>query len=844
MLARLAALVLLLAVAPAVSAQQLPLATDFTAPGVTSYDPDIPTPQDVIGHEVGTMHTRPEQVVRYFEALAAASPRVTLGEHGRTWEGRPLVHAIVAAEGADVEAARQANARLSDAPSGVSDGALAAMPVIAYMGYSVHGNEASGTEAALLLLYHLAAGQGPAVDDVLESAVVLIDPMLNPDGRDRFVDWANGNRSGTAGQPSLDSQDREHDEPWPGGRTNHYLFDLNRDWLPLVHPESRGRMALWHSWRPQLSTDFHEMGKDATYFFQPGIPSRNNPNTPEATFDLTGEIATYHARALDRIGQLYYSEESFDDFYYGKGSTFPDVNGGVGILFEQASSRALAASTDHGRLDYATTVRNQFATSLSSLEAAVAMRERLLRHQRDFYVSTSDFARDAEVKGYVVAADAPGRAAALADVLRRHRIRVHTLARSVEVDGERFAPPAFVVPVDQPQGRLVKAAMERVTTFGDSLFYDVSTWTLPLAFGVRHAELRRDVGDLLGAELDEITYGGLKGGRASYAYLIPWGQVHAPRALARLQRAGVRVRLAKEPFEVAGRPEQFERGTLIVPVAQADAEAETVHRLASEIAGEVEVIAAGSGLTPEGPDFGSRGMPVLTPPRVAVLAGEGTDSYSVGEAWHLLTERAGLPITLLNRDEVGDADLSRYTTIAAVGYFRGFENGEHDKLKAWVREGGTLIATEYAARWAVENGFAELERREAEEDSTQYDYADVGTARGAQFVGGTVFEAALDPTHPLAFGHGDRVALFKTNATAFDPSEAAGTNAALYTDAPLLSGYVSDNNLDRLAGGAALVGQRFGRGHVVLFNFDPDFRAFWWGTQGLLLNAVFFGDAF
>ncbi len=791
MFARLALVALLLA-APVVVAQPLPFAADFAAPGVTGYDSAIPTPEEVIGHVIGTMHTRPEQVVRYFEAVAAVSPRVTLGEHGRTWEGRPLVHAIVAAPGTDLDAVQAANRRLSDAPGSVSDAALAAQPVVAFMGYSIHGNEASGTEAALLLLYHLAAGQGPAVDDVLQHAVVLIDPMLNPDGRDRFVDWVNGNRSGTAGLPSLDGQDREHDEPWPGGRTNHYLFDLNRDWLLMQHPESQGRMAFWHSWRPQLTTDFHEMGGNATFFFQPGIPSRNNPNTPAGTFDLTGEIATYHARALDRIGSLYYSQESFDDFYYGKGSTYPDVNGGVGILFEQASSRALAAETVNGRLDYAATIRNQFATSLSSLEAAVAMREKLLRHQRDFYAGAPDFARAADVKGYVVGLDGDrARAEAFAELLARHRVRVHDLAQPVEVDGERFEPgAAFVVPVDQPQARLVKAMMERVTTFEDSLFYDVSAWTLPLAFGVRHAELARDPGALLGAEwAPSQSEGQQVGGRAGYAYLIPWGEAFAPRALALLQRGGRRVRIATEPFEATAGGERaaFERGTLVVPVVQADVDVETMHRLVDDAVvrdGGRGCHALDGGLTPSGPDLGSGSMPVLEMPRVALLSGEGTDSYSVGEAWHLLTERAGLPVSLLDLDELGRADLRRYTTVALVGSVRGLDEAAAEKLKAWVRGGGTLIVTEGAIRVAAEHGLVDLTPREAAEDSTLRPYAEVADARGAQVIGGAIFEAALDPTHPLAFGHADRVALFKNNTLLYDRSAKAGTNVAVYARGP------------------------------------------------------------
>ncbi len=847
----------LLLLFPAAWAQPLPLATDFAVPGVAGYDPAIPTPEAVIGHVIGTRHTRPEQVVRYFEAVAEASPRVTFGEHGRTWEGRRLVHAIVAAEGTDLEAVRQANLRLSEAPDAVSDAALGAMPVVAYLGYSVHGNEASGTEAALLLLYHLAAGRGPAVEAVLENAVVVLDPLMNPDGRDRFVDWVNGNRGGTEGFPSLDGQDREHREPWPGGRTNHYLFDLNRDWLPLVHPESQARMALWHSWRPQLSTDFHEMGGDATYFFQPGIPSRNNPNTPERTFDLTAQIAGYHAAALDRIGQLYYSGESFDDFYYGKGSTYPDVNGGVGILFEQASSRALAAETVNGRLDYATTVRNQVATSLSSLEAAVAMRTDLLRHQRDFYASAPEVARKSEVKGYVVSVE-DRRGIHFADVLRQHRIEAYFLGESVEVSGERFEAnqQTFVVPMEQPQARLVKAAFERVTSFEDSLFYDVSTWTLPLAYGLRYAELERLPRSLLGDALDvDMENGKLWTSKgipnrqfiaADYAYLVGWESPFAPKVLAQLQQAGVRVRMATEPFKAGRKEYQYERGTLIVPVVQPEAERAVERRILSEASSKrfAGAVPFDGGLTPDGPDLGSRSMPVLEMPRVALLSGEGTDAYNVGQVWHLLTERAGLPVSLLDRDDVGEADLDRYTTVIVTGTFRGLDDDATGKLKAWVRNGGTLVATEQAAAWAAEHGFGEWTAREAVEDSTRRPYAEVDAARGAQVVGGAIFEVSLDATHPLAFGHGETLPVFKNNTLAFDPSAAPGTTVAAYTDAPLLSGYVSAPNLERIAGGAAITGQRLGRGHVVLFDFDPTFRAFWWGTQGLLLNAIFFGGAF
>ena len=350
-LIRLALLVLVLGLTVVESAVgQLSLTVPFELDGVT-YSETIPKPEDVIGHTIGSRHTRPDQIVEYFEAVGGFSDRVVVAEYGRTHEHRPLIFAVVAspANHSRIEAIRTANLRLSDDPNSVSNGEIDQMPVIVNMHYTVHGNEASGSEAAILLLYHLAAGNGERVEAILDSAVVIIDPLINPDGRDRFVDWANGNRGGVA---TTDVADREHNEPWPGGRTNHYWFDLNRDWLPVQQPESQARLDFFHSWRPQVLLDAHEMGGESTFFFQPGIPARGNPNTPEQTFLLTDELTRGSARALDEIGSLYYTRESFDDFYYGKGSTFPDVHGAVGVLFEQASSRGLLRQTKDGVLSY------------------------------------------------------------------------------------------------------------------------------------------------------------------------------------------------------------------------------------------------------------------------------------------------------------------------------------------------------------------------------------------------------------------------------------------------------------------------------------------------------------
>ena len=842
-LAVLPALVLFAATAAAQPA--VPLAIDYAVEGTASYDPAVPTPAEVLGYTIGERHTRPEEVVRYVEAVAAASPRVVAGFHGTTYEGRRLVHATVTtpenhARLAEIQAQ---NLRLSEAPGTVSAAEIARMPVVVYQGYSVHGNEASGTEAALVYLYHLAAAQGGAAD-LLADAVVLIDPMLNPDGRDRFVDWVNANRGAA---PVADPQDREHNEPWPQGRTNHYLFDLNRDWLPTELQESRGRMAWWHTWRPQVSTDHHEMGGEATFFFQPGIPSRNNPNTPEATYALTADVAEYHAAELDRIGSLYYSRESFDDFYYGKGSTYPDVNGAVGILFEQASSRALRVETDqNGLLTYAFGVRNQLATSVSTLRAAVALRERLLTHARDFY---ADGLGDG---AYVIALDRHRtRAQALAQTLQRSRIEVYRSAREVEVAGRRVpAGEALVVPLGQTQGRLVKAAMERTLTYGDSLFYDVSTWTFPLAYGADVAEVD-DADGLLGAPVEVAFDGGsLTGGVARAAYLVKWNRYFAPRALRRLQDAGVRVRLATSPFSASsgGAVRDFDRGTLVVPVQNAGAPADSVHAIVRRAVEQdhVEAFALESGYTPTGNDLGSREWPVLRPARVALLAGPGASSYGAGEAWHLLSERVGQRVSLLEPVDVGRADLDAYSVVVmADGYYSQIDSAATARLTAWVRDGGTLVATEGGARWAARAGLVQVESRPAPPDSTVYVYEQRDAARGAQAVGGSIFEVALDATHPLAYGYGDRVAVFKGDPALFEPGDAgSGVDVGVYTEAPVLSGYISGRNLERLPGAAALKAARVGGGAVVLMDFDPAFRAFWRGTDGLLLNAVYLGGAF
>ncbi len=458
----------------------------YYLPAGTRYASDIPVPSSVIGHQVGEQHVSHDRLVLYMHKLAEASDRVHLQVTGRTYEGRELLLLAISAPAnlARLETIREAHkARVMGRGEGGG-------PLVVALGYSVHGNEASGSNASMLVAYHLAAAQGDDIDALLKDTVILLDPSLNPDGLSRFAQWVNSNRGQ---QLVADSMTREHREAWPGGRTNHYWFDLNRDWLPAQHPETRARLGWFHRWRPHVLADFHEMGTDATFFFQPGVPSRTNPLTPAINVELTNALAAFHARALNEKQALYYSAEGYDDFYYGKGSTYPDAHGSIGILFEQASARGHLQESRNGDLGFPFAIRNQFLTSLSTLVGADALRSRLAANLEEFHAGSLAAARGDSRGGFIFADPGdPARTQAFLDVLAIHEIEVHRVSREHSLDGQKFAAERlYFVPLAQPQYLLIRALFETSTEFLDNTFYDVSAWTLPLAFGLPYEALPR-----------------------------------------------------------------------------------------------------------------------------------------------------------------------------------------------------------------------------------------------------------------------------------------------------------------------------------------------------------------
>ena len=466
------------------------------------YDPKIPTPASVLGYEVGQWHVSHDKLAHYMTILAASSDRVVIENRGKTYEDRPLLLLTITHPDnhKNIDQIQKQHLQLSE-PSG-SSLALDAMPLVVYQGFSIHGNEPSGANAGLLAAYHLVASQAAETEQLLRDIVILFDPSYNPDGLQRFAYWANTNKNQNL---TTDNNDREYSEVWPRGRTNHYHFDLNRDWLPAQLPESQARIESFTNWLPNILTDHHEMGTDATFFFQPGIQSRVHPLTPKMNQTLTKEIGSYHAEALNKIGSLYYTEESYDDFYYGKGSTYPDVNGSIGILFEQASSRGHIQDSDNGVLTFPFTVRNQLTTAFSTLKAAQNMRVKLLRYMRDFYMDARQEAAKSKSKAIVFGQTKdPVSAYKLAEILERHKIIIHQLDKPFTYKGKTYRPEgSYVVPLEQKKNKLIRGMFEKRTQFEDSLFYDISGWTFPLAFNLQYDFVNNT--SMAGPQIEKLT---------------------------------------------------------------------------------------------------------------------------------------------------------------------------------------------------------------------------------------------------------------------------------------------------------------------------------------------------
>lgn len=815
---------------------------DYYLPPNSILNEEIPTPKSILGYEVGEWHVSHDKLVQYMYALAEASDRIEIEQYASSHENRPLLTLKISSAKnlQNLEKIRTDHLKLSDYKQSQNldpDD----MPLVTYLGYSVHGNEASGSNAALLVAYYLAAAENKEVEQWLDSTVILLDPSYNPDGLNRFAAWVNSRRGIHL---VSDPNNMEQNEPWPQARTNHYWFDLNRDWLPVQHPESQGRVAQYHKWKPNVLTDHHEMGTNGTYFFQPGIPSRNNPLTPKNNIVLTEKIAAYHAKALDEIGSLYYSKESFDDFYIGKGSSFPDVNGGIGILFEQASARGHSQNSSNGKLTFPFAIKNHFTTSLSTLRASNILRIELLEHQRQFYADIPGMTDKLPLKAYVFqVSNDRSRLKAFLSILDTHQINVYKLNSAFR----EFDPKnSYIIPLKQNQFRMIQAAFETRTRFQDSLFYDVSAWTLPLAFDLKYKTIEgKDFSNsLIGKQVkaDDLPQINTGFEPSTFAYAFHWLDAKASALLFDIQKLGLKSKVTTEPW-TSNKGESFERGAIVIPVQNQNLSGTEIHQALIKLADthSIPISSLETGST-SGYMLGSPKLKSIAPIKPVLLIGGGVNAYEAGEVWHLLDQRMGVALPMITQSRFNTIDLSKYNVLIMVGGSYG--TLAQAKIKTWVQQGGRVIATKSAGKWASDAGLSKIKYHKIVKDSTKkfLRYNERAKVNGAQRIGGAIFETQLDLTHPLCFGYeDDLLPIFKRGLQIMELAKNPYSQPVHYTETPLLAGYISEKNLKKLPNTPAVGLSSFGKGLVISINDNPNFRGYWHGTHRLFLNALFFG---
>ncbi|NAS29806.1 zinc carboxypeptidase [Flavobacteriaceae bacterium R38] len=817
-------------------------AQDYFLKKYQPFDSKIPSPEEFLGYPIGAQHTRHDQIVSYLKELASLSENATYYEYGKTHEGRKLIILTISSSSniQNLDQLKEQHLAFTDASKSVTN--YEDVPVFINLGYNVHGNEPSSSEAALLSAYTLVASNHPEIRKYRSGAVVFIDPTINPDGRDRHTQWANSYK----GSPLVsDPADAEHNEYWPGGRTNHYWFDLNRDWLLAINPESQGKLNWYHEWYPNVVTDFHEMGTNATYFFEPAKPNGSKtPIIPKENYGALNDLfGDYFSKALDSIGSLYFTKEVFDNTYPGYGSSYPDIQGGLALLFEQASSRGHVQNTAYGKITFPFTIRNHFTSSMTTIKASVENIGLLRKYQQDFFKSNLKNISKNRVTNYVFGDDYDqNRTKAFIDQLLLHRIKVY---KSKDAN-------KYVVPVKQAQKRMVQTMFETYKEFRDSVFYDASAWSVANFYNMKYRGVTGNIslGNEITSTEDLVKISPVS--KSKYAYIIDYDDYNAPAALYYLQDKGVNVASAFKSFSIQtdSGDKAFNYGTLVIPVSKQRIANDSVYSLLQNAQNKYKVAIYGvkTGYSLKGIDLGSNSVRYIQKPKAAMLIGEGTRSYEAGEVWHLLDTRMDMPITKIPMRNFSRINLDNYNTLVMVsGNYNRLGANQQKRIKEWANKGNTLITIGSASKWIIDNKLVNeklITSKDSSKTVKREPYVDASENLGKESVGGAIFRADIDITHPLAFGYHDAsIPVYKNNTIWLAPSKSKYATVAKYSKNPHIDGFITDRNLNTfLKPSASLIVSPVGRGRAVMFADNPNFRGAWYGTNRLFLNALFLGN--
>ena len=814
---------------------------DYFLPTNEKYNDGIPKPKEILGFNVGDWHINHDKLIDYLTKLSESSKKIKIENRGYTYENRPLVLLTITSEKNHSRLEELRKNHINILNKSLSQNNLKKMPAVVYQGFSVHGNEASGSNAAVLLAYYLASSEDEKVLELLDNLIILLDPSLNPDGLQRFSQWVNSQRSYIK---NPDSYEREYNEIWPGGRTNHYWFDLNRDWLTVQLNESKSRILTFNKWLPNILTDHHEMGKDQTFFFQPGIPSSVNSLISKKNQDLTLKISKFHEKELDEIGSLYYSEEDYDDFFLSKGSAYPDINGGIGILFEQASSRGYNQNTENGLLTFPFSIRNQFKTAISTLKAANYLKEELLEYQIEFFNNSKLEGRKKKEKAILFGNQKDiSSTFKLVDILKTHNIKIHNLKKDIKINGKKFAiENSFVVPLNQEKFKVIQAIFNKQKKFTDSTFYDVSSWTIPLAFDVNFEKIS-DI-NLIGKVIEndkKIIIKNLK--KADYAYLFETHGYYYPKALYKLLDYGLRAKVSMKKFKINNK--SFDYGTIMIPTHNQNLNPNEIHKILSEVSvtSELNIYGTNTGASQEGIDLGSRNFKTIKKPKIGLLVGDGVRSYDAGEIWYIMDRQYNIPITKIDTRILERLNLEKYTHFIFPSFTGDLSSKTLNKIKSWIEKGGTLILYREAIKWAKRNHLIEIEIIENELIAENVDFVDRTNFKKAQSISGAIFKANLDRTHPINFGiENNSISLFRNTDIFIKPDNESYNNPIKYDKNPLISGYTSKENLKTLSNTVPFKIQSIENGRVIIMTDNTNFRGYWIGTQHFLANMIFYSN--
>jgi len=834
------------------------------------YDPAIPAPERVLGYAFGERLSRSGDVLRYFDALSEAAPdRMMLTRYGETWEGRALPYAVITspANMRRLGAIREMSLALTDPRSGPTT-PPADQPVIVWLMYSVHGNEISPAEAAMATARHLLASRDPEVAEWLENTVVVLVPTQNPDGRDRFM---NRYYEALGLQPDPDRLSVERDEPWPSGRPNHYLFDLNRDWFAQTQPETRGHTQLMLAWRPQVVVDAHEMGTDDPFFFPPEAEPFN-PLLPEAQLRARHTFGRGNAEAFDREGVEYYTRETFDAFYPGYGDGWPSYLGAVGMTYEQGSARGLVARRSNGELlTYRTTVRNHFLASLATIRTAAANRTQLLGDFAAYYrQAVSEGGSSAWIlsRGDVD----PGSADALAALLARQGIEVSRAQADFRACGRSYRAGDYVIRRSQPLGRLLQVLMDPSITMREGFIqaqearrrhglyaevYDITAWALPGSYGVDALECRSAPSVAVTSVDADGVPGAVTGAADPVVYVVPSGS-QAMGVMTRALRAGIRVRSPEAAFTLGDRT--FPAGSVILSRAGSPDDFDAlVARIAQEA--RAEVIGLDDTWVTDGPSLASDRSPLIPPVRIALAWDEPTDSSSAGAIRYVLEQRYGYPVTIIRAETLSRADLSRYQVLILPDAWGSYDAALAAPLRQWVQRGGTLVGIGSGADLmmagdspmlaTVREPLLSADGQAIPAPATEPrlitgDAAYAEAIRPAEqtpdSVLGVLAQVEVDHNHWLSAGLPERLTVLVNGAAIYEPlRQDEGTNVLRYVSAAGLpvAGHLWEQNRRQLAFKPYVMVNGLGRGQVVAFTQDPTFRGFLHGQDVLFLNAIF-----